>query len=104
MIVITKHRRGAALQHRVRALLARAHSPIIALALVSVVFEATAQRLVTAIPQAGLKTQTTTRVVHVVPPGPNDSRYTYVPFDVPPYAVRVAISYQYDRANGTNTI
>ena len=90
-------------QTRVEAFLARSHSPLIILAVMSVVFVATAQRL-TAIPHAALKTQTTTQVVHIVPPGPNDSRYTYIPFDVPDHAVRIGISYQYDRANGTNTI
>lgn len=44
------------------------------------------------------------RVVHLAPPGPKDSRYAYVPFDVPAHAVRISVSYQYDRANGANTI
>src|SRR6266542_4611204 len=44
------------------------------------------------------------RHVHIDPPGANDSRYAYVPFDVGPHAVRISISYQYDRANGANTI
>jgi hypothetical protein len=44
------------------------------------------------------------RVVHLAPPGANDSRYAYVPFDVPSRAVRISISYQYERANGANTI
>ena len=42
--------------------------------------------------------------IHINPPGPKDSRYTYIPFDVPSHAVRISISYEYDRANGTNTI
>lgn len=42
--------------------------------------------------------------LHIDPPGPNDSRYAYVPFDVPPHAVRIKVSYQYDRARDTNTI
>jgi len=42
--------------------------------------------------------------IHIAPPGPNDSRYAYVPFDVPPHAVRIKVSYQYDRAQETNTI
>lgn len=44
------------------------------------------------------------RVVHVTAPGANDSRYTYIPFDVPSHAVRINVSYQYDRADGANTI
>jgi hypothetical protein len=44
------------------------------------------------------------RVVHLAPPGANESRYVYVPFDVPAHAVRISVSYQYDRANGANTI
>ncbi len=44
------------------------------------------------------------RVVHLAQPGPNDSRYAYVPFEVPRHAVRIKVSYKYDRANETNTI
>ena len=44
------------------------------------------------------------KVVHVPAPGVNDSRYMYIPFDVPSHAVRISVSYQYDRANGANTI
>lgn len=51
-----------------------------------------------------LQARTFERVVHLAPPGADDSRYVYVPFDVPPHAVRVSVNYQYDRANGTNTI
>ncbi len=51
-----------------------------------------------------MQTRTVERVVHLAPPGGLDSRYVYVPFDVPPHAVRISISYQYDRANGANTI
>ena len=51
-----------------------------------------------------VQARTFERVVHLAPPGPNDSRYTYVPFDVPRQTVRINISYQYDRANGANTI
>ncbi len=49
-------------------------------------------------------TETVDRHVHINPPGANDSRYLYVPFDVPPKAARISISYQYDRANNANTI
>ena len=104
MIVIPKHRRGAALQSRIRALMVATHSTLITLALVLLVLEAAGLLGVTANSGPAPQTQTTTRVVHIVPPGPNDSRYTYIPFDVPPQAVRIGISYQYDRANGTNTI
>lgn len=48
--------------------------------------------------------ETVNRLVHLTPPGPNDSRYFYVPFDVPANAVRINISYQYDKADGANTI
>ena len=44
------------------------------------------------------------RVVHVRAPGANDSRYLYIPFAVPSHAVKLSVSYQYDRANGANTI
>src|SRR2546426_12219294 len=49
-------------------------------------------------------TETVERHVHINPPGTNDSRYFYVPFHVPPKAVRISINYQYDRANNANTI
>ncbi|MEP6637085.1 MAG: CehA/McbA family metallohydrolase [Acidobacteriota bacterium] len=48
--------------------------------------------------------KTPERRIHIKPPGPNESRYVYVPFEVPAHAVQISISYQYDRANGTNTI
>ncbi|MDQ3254704.1 MAG: CehA/McbA family metallohydrolase [Acidobacteriota bacterium] len=51
-----------------------------------------------------MQARTVERHVHLAPPGANDSRYAYVPFDVPPHAVRVSVSYQYDRAQGANTI
>ncbi len=44
------------------------------------------------------------RVVHLAPPGTHDSRYAYVPFDVPPHTARISISYKYERDNGANTI
>jgi len=44
------------------------------------------------------------KVVHVSARGVNDSRYMYIPFDVPSRAVKISVSYQYDRANGANTI
>jgi hypothetical protein len=48
--------------------------------------------------------RTIERVVHLAQPGPRDSRYAYVPFDVPSHATRIKISYQYEGANGANTI
>src|SRR5678815_2640927 len=44
------------------------------------------------------------KVVHVSAPGANDSRYMYIPFDVPSHATKISVSYQYDLANGANTI
>src|SRR6266536_4120450 len=78
-------------------------SILITLVLVSFVSGATPRR-VTASPGSILQTQTVERRVHLTPVGANDSRYAYVPFDVPPHTVRISISYQYDRANGANTI
>ena len=51
-----------------------------------------------------VRRQTLERLLHLDQPGAHDSRYAYVPFDVPPRAVRVSISYQYERADGANTI
>ena len=45
--------------------------------------------------------QTIQRVVHIDPPAPDDSRYVYVPFEVPKDAVRIAVDYEYDRTNNT---
>ncbi|MFN2453352.1 MAG: CehA/McbA family metallohydrolase [Pyrinomonadaceae bacterium] len=62
-------------------------------------------RVVSGVPVAkNEQTRTLDRFVHINPPGANDSRYAYVPFDVPPGVVRVHVSYQYDRAGGANTI
>src|SRR5438132_11303711 len=73
--------------------------------LVCCVVGATLQRVVSSVPSAkNMQTQTVERLFHVAPPGPQDSRYAYVPFDVLPHAVRIRISYQYDRAKGANTI
>lgn len=51
-----------------------------------------------------VKTLTIDRMVHLAAPGPNDSRYAYVPFEVPSGATRMKVSYQYERAGGANTI
>ena len=48
--------------------------------------------------------QTIERHVHINPLGAHDSRYAYVPFEVPPHTWRITISYEYDRGNGNNTI
>jgi hypothetical protein len=65
----------------------------------------TASLVVTAAPRArSIPSPTVERRIHITPPGANESRYIYVPFDVGPHAVRISISYQYDRANGANTI
>jgi hypothetical protein len=50
------------------------------------------------------QTLTAERFVHIDPPKAGGSRYTYVPFTVPPRTSAIKISYQYDRAGGTNTI
>src|SRR4029450_6377206 len=51
-----------------------------------------------------VESRTVEREVHINRPGPRDSRYAYVPFDVPPGATRITISYRYERNNGANTI
>ena len=51
-----------------------------------------------------VENRTVERAVHINRPGPGDSRYAYVPFDVPPGATRISISYRYERNNGANTI
>jgi predicted metal-dependent phosphoesterase TrpH len=48
--------------------------------------------------------QTIERRVHLAPPIANESHYAYVAFNVPRRAVRVSISYDYERAGGANTI
>ncbi|MEP6920144.1 MAG: CehA/McbA family metallohydrolase [bacterium] len=66
---------------------------------------ALAPRVVLGVPRSmNVPTRTVERFVHIAPPGANDSRYVYVPFDVPPNTTRVSVSYQYDRARGANTI
>ncbi len=78
---------------------------LITLALLCCAIEATTPHVVSSVPVAkNIQTHTLDRLVHLAPLGANDSRYVYVPFDVPPDAVRVSVSYQYERANGANTI
>jgi hypothetical protein len=78
---------------------------LIIFALLSCIFGATAPRVATGNPSKTIRqTRTIERVVHLSPPNTAASRYAYVPFDVPARAVRISISYQYDRAQGANTI
>lgn len=77
----------------------------ITFALLCSVLGVTVPRVVTGVPVSkNIQTRTVERRVHLAPPGANDSRYVYVPFDVPPNTARISISYQYERANGANTI
>ncbi len=77
----------------------------IALALTCYALGAIAPQAVSHQPDSkNMQARTVERRVHLNPPGANDSRYAYIPFDVPPHAVRISISYQYDRAGGANTI
>jgi hypothetical protein len=48
--------------------------------------------------------RTLERLVHLAPLSANDSRYVYVPFDVPPHTTRISVTYKYERADGANTI
>ncbi len=76
-----------------------------ALTLICCVLGIIAPRAVAGVPFAiSLQTRMIERHVHLALPGANDSRYAYVPFEVPPHAVRVSVSYQYERADGANTI
>jgi hypothetical protein len=76
-----------------------------AISLICCVLAITASQVINGAPRAKSNpAPTTERRIHISPPGPNESRYVYVPFDVPMHAVRITISYQYDRADGTNTI
>ena len=55
-------------------------------------------------PVRRIPTPAVERRIHIAAPGPKESRYVYVPFDVGPHAGRISINYQYDRAKGANTI
>jgi hypothetical protein len=48
--------------------------------------------------------QTFEKTVLIAPPKENESRYFYVPFDVPAGAKSVSVNYEYDRANGANVL
>ncbi|MCA1852394.1 MAG: hypothetical protein LC647_08375, partial [Beggiatoa sp.] len=53
-------------------------------ALIYCILGATAPRPVTGAQDAkDVQARTVERLVHVNPPGANDSRYSYIPFDVP---------------------
>jgi hypothetical protein len=53
-----------------------------------------------------IQARTIERLVHINSPGADDSRYAYVAFDVPAHAIRVSVSYDYERGAGpdANTI
>jgi predicted metal-dependent phosphoesterase TrpH len=57
-----------------------------------------------ALTEARDSVRTLSRLVHFDQPGPKDSRYAYAAFEVPPTAVRLRVSYSYDRAGGANAI
>lgn len=102
--MMPKIRQADAAPRRGEAALTRAGSFSLPLALVFLVFGAPAQGVTASSPGATKSTQTFQRVVHVTAPSPKGSRYMYLPFAVPAHAVRINVSYQYDRANGANTI
>jgi len=78
---------------------------LITLALICCVLGAASPRVVSGVQNSkNVQARTVERLVHINPPGANDSRYFYIPFDVPAHAARISITYQYDRADGTNTI
>src|SRR3990172_1340667 len=78
---------------------------LVTIALICSAHVATASHPVTRVTVSKVvRVQTVERLVHINPPGPKDSRYTYVPFEVPPHAIRIQINYQYDRAKGANVI
>ena len=78
---------------------------IITCALLCCALGATAPHVLTGDPGSKkMQAQTLERRVHLDPPGAEASRYAYVPFNVPPHAVRISISYHYERADGANTI
>jgi len=80
-------------------------SRLIIFTLLTCTFGTTAPRVATGKPSKTIgQTRTIERVVHLSPPNSGASRYAYVPFDVPARAVRISISYQYDRAHSANTI
>src|SRR5438093_12573174 len=72
--------------------------------LVCYVLALTSSPAFTATRECTILASTVERRIHINPPGPNESRYVYVPFEVGPHAVRISISYQYEHANGANTL
>ncbi|MCA1629087.1 MAG: CehA/McbA family metallohydrolase [Acidobacteria bacterium] len=78
---------------------------LIIFALLGCAFCAASSHITSGAPRAkNVQARAVERVVHVGPPDANDSRYVYVPFDVPARATRVSVAYQYERAGGANTI
>jgi hypothetical protein len=53
-------------------------------------------------PSAGA--QVIVKSLHIDPPALNQSRYFYVPFDVPVKTKKIEVSYDYDRSNGENVL
>src|SRR5215475_8965355 len=49
-------------------------------------------------------TQTLVKTLHLTPPKPGESRYLYLPFQVPPCTSRISFSYEYEKANGSNAL
>jgi len=49
-------------------------------------------------------TQTFVKTLHLTPPKPGESRYLYVPFQVPPNTSRISFSYEYEKTNGSNAL
>jgi hypothetical protein len=48
--------------------------------------------------------QTFEKTVLIAQPKENESRYFYVPFDVPKNAKSLTVSYEYDKKGGTNVL
>jgi predicted metal-dependent phosphoesterase TrpH len=61
------------------------------LAFICLVHGVTSQSIAFAAPGSKIQVATLERRIHLIPPGTNESRYVYVPFDVPPHTVRNTI-------------
>jgi hypothetical protein len=78
---------------------------LITFTLICCVIEATTLPIVNGVTIAkNAQIPTIERIVHLASLNAKDSRYVYVPFDVPPHATRISVTYKYERANGANTI
>ncbi len=78
---------------------------VITFAVICFVYGVTAPYVATVAPGSkNMQAPAVEQSIHINRPGASDSRYAYIPFDVPPRTVRIGISYQYARANGANTI